>query len=244
MRIPKAKHFENKGAVMYHTYSSPIKAPRTVTITNDKQRDKCIKRLERKCRSSMEYKDLIKYLRTNMDMESCVFLPKLGKGKRTTTEIHHEPYDLYTICGIVLKKHELEHDGNINEMMVAKEVMKLHYQGVIGLIPLSGIAHELVHDGKLFVPLYCVFGKFVEFTQKYYDAIVEYDETILDKLQQKVELTEEGEIDTSILNVCYVYGQMDGVENELPEVIPTDENVAVLPEENTLIDTPPTEIAA
>ncbi len=244
MRIPKVDHFENKGSVMRRTYSSPIKAPRCVTITNDKQRDKCIRRLERKCRNSMEYRDLIKYLRTNMDMERCLFLPKLGEGsKRVKTEIHHEPYDLYTICGIVLKKHEMENDGNINEMMVAKEVMRLHYQGLIGLIPLSGIAHELVHDGKLFVPLYCVFGKFVEFTQKYYDAILEYDDTILDKLQQQITLTEEGNVDTSILNVCYIYGQMDGQEDELPEYVPVEET-AVMPIDHDVVDTPPMEVAA
>lgn len=228
MRIPKVTHFDNKSPVIHRTYSSPVKAPRYTIITNDKQRDKCIKRLERKCRSSMEYTDLIKYLKSNMDMESCVFLPKLGNGKRSTTEIHHEPYDLYTICGIVLKKHEMSENGNINEMMVAKEIMQLHYQGMIGLIPLSGVAHDLVHDGKLFVPLYCVFGKFVEFTQKYYDAILEYDESILDALQEKVLLTEKGEVDTSILNVCYVYGQMDGEENELPEYV-TESDIPSIP---------------
>ena len=133
-------------------------------------------------------------------------------------EIHHAPFDLYTIVGIVLKKWEAQHDGVINENMVAKEVMQLHYQGLIGLIPLSVTVHELVHDGKLIVPLNCVFGRFVEFTNRYYEWI---DDDLMTMLNENIELTEKMKPeDMTILNTCYIYSDVDGVK--LPEIVEGD----------------------
>lgn len=233
MRLPNVEHYDDKDPIQHVTYAAPIRAQRAIVLSSDKQRDRCIKKIERICRGSMEYRDLIKYLKTNMNMDECEFLPNLKpvKGKKTT-EIHHEPFDLYTLCGIMLKQYEMEHDGFINVVQIAKEVMRCHYEGLIGLIPLSGLAHELVHDGKLFVPLCCVYGRFVKFTELYYDAIVAFDDTILDMLEKKIELTADGYNDTSILNVSYVYATMQGVDNELPEYMPeTDEAVQYIGED-------------
>lgn len=209
MRIPKVDRFENRGTVKWVSYQAPVIIPRHPVITNDKQRDKCIKRIERKVRTSMEYQDLIKFLRTNMDMDQCEFFPKLKAGKKKgTIEIHHAPFDLYSIVGIILKKFEKEH-GYVNENLVAKEVMKCHYEGVVGLIPLSITVHELVHDGKLIVPLNCVCGRFVEFTQRYYEFI---DDELMIMLNENIEMTKNLKPeDLSILNTCYIYSLTEGV---------------------------------
>lgn len=219
MRIPQVDRFKNDSNYKVVHYQAPIQIPRFPVITNDKQREKCVKRIEKKCRSSMEYSDLIKFLRTNMNMDQCTFLPNVKGGKkRGVIEIHHAPFDLYTIVGIVLKKWEAQHDGVINENMVAKEVMQLHYQGLIGLIPLSVTVHELVHDGKLIVPLNCVFGRFVEFTNRYYEWI---DDDLMAMLNENIELTEKMKPeDMTILNTCYIYSDVDGVK--LPEIVEGD----------------------
>ena len=210
MRIPRVDHFENRNNIKRVTYQAPVIIPRHPVLTNEKQRAKCITRIEKKCRSSMEYGDLIKFLRTNMNMDECEFFPNLKSGKRKgDIEIHHAPFDLYSIVGIILKKYEKEHDGVVNENMVAKEVMECHYRGLIGLIPLSVTVHQLVHDGKLIVPLNCVFGRFVEFTQTYYEFI---DDDLIVMLNENIELTKNLKPeDLSILNTCYIYAQTEGV---------------------------------
>ena len=51
--------------------------------------------------------------------------------------------------------------------MVAKEITMLHYKLLIGLIPLSKTVHQLVHDGKLFIPVENVMGRYRTFVDIY-----------------------------------------------------------------------------
>lgn len=221
MRVPKVEHYSGKSSNVKHVHlEKPIIIPRLPVVTTEKQKDKLIKTIESLARSSMEYKDLIKYLRTNMNMDECEFFPNFKAGKkRGMIEIHHAPYDLYTITWIVMEKQEQE-KGYIDELDVAEEVMRLHYEGKVGLIPLSVTAHELVHDGKLIVPLNCVRGKFVEFTREYYPYIkkISKDVDIISMLQENIELTKKlTRKDLSILDVQYVYTDVDGCV--LPKVV-------------------------
>ena len=86
--------------------------------------------------------------------------------------------------------------------------MRLHYQGLVGLIPLSVTPHELVHVGKLAIPLNCVYGRFVEFVKTYFDYI---DDAYVSMLNDKIELTKKLTIeDSSILTVRYIYTNVDG----------------------------------
>lgn len=221
MRVPKVEHYSGKSAKVKHVHlDKPIIIPRLPVVTTEKQKHKLIKTIESLERNSMEYKDLIKYLRTNMNMAECEFFPNFKAGKkRGMIEIHHAPYDLYTITWIVMEKQEQE-KGYIDELAVAEEVMRLHYEGKVGLIPLSITAHELVHDGKLIIPLNCVRGKFVEFTREYYPYIkkISKDVDIISMLQENIELTKKlTRKDLSILDVQYVYTDVDGCV--LPKVI-------------------------
>lgn len=221
MRVPKVEHYSGKSSKVKHVHlENPIIIPRLPVVTTEKQKDKLIKTIESLARNSMEYKDLIKYLKTNMNMEECEFFPNFKSGKKKgMIEIHHAPYDLYTITWIVMEKHEQE-KGYIDELDVAEEVMRLHYEGKVGLIPLSVTAHELVHDGKLIVPLNCVRGRFVEFTRDYYTYIkaISKDVDIICMLQENIELTKKlTQKDLSILDVQYVYTDVDGCV--LPKIV-------------------------
>lgn len=221
MRVPKVEHYSGKSSnVKVVHFEKPIIIPRLPVITTEKQKDKLIKTIEKLIRGSMEYRDLIKYLRTYINMDECEFFPNFKAGKkRGMIEIHHAPYDLYTITWIVMEKYEQEH-GFIDELDVAEEVMRLHYEGMVGLIPLSITAHELVHDGQLIVPLNCVRGKFVQFTKDYYPYIekISKDVDIIGMLNENIELTRKlTRKDLSILDVQYVYTEVDGCV--LPKVI-------------------------
>ena len=77
----------------------------------------------------------------------------------------------------------------------------------------------MVHQGKLIVPLNCVYGRFVQFVKDYFDYI---DPSYIAMLDDKITLTKNiTREDMSILNVRYIYTDIDGYH--LPELM--DENV-------------------
>ena len=45
----------------------------TVNVSNGKAKKKFIDRIEKMVRSSNEYRDYIKFLKENMDMDKCIF---------------------------------------------------------------------------------------------------------------------------------------------------------------------------
>ena len=54
-----------------------------------------------------------------------------------------------------------------DEETIAKEVMWIHYNGMVGLIPLSETVHELVHNNYLFIPTTHVYGEYKKFVEMY-----------------------------------------------------------------------------
>ena len=208
MRVPKTHHYDTSEKITKVHLDKPIVIPRLPVVTNDRQKVKLIKSIETYIRSSLEYKDLIKYLKDYIDMNQCEFFQNFdGRQKTGLFQIHHEPFDLFSITQIVMNSQEKEF-GYINELQVAEEVMRLHYRGLVGLIPLSVTVHELVHDGKIIVPLNCVYGKFVQFVKEYYDYI---DDIYIDMLTKKIDQTKNLKAeDMSILSVRYIYTDVDG----------------------------------
>lgn len=216
MRVPKnVKQKTNNKPIKSVHIDKPIIVPRLPVISNDKQRVKLIKTIESYCRSSMEYGDIITYLRKYLNMNECTFLDKFTGNKRGQIEMHHAPYTLFSIVDIVMRKQEAEL-GYIDEFLVAEEVMRLHYMGLVGLVPLSVTVHQLVHDGQIHIPLWCVNGRFIEFTKKYYDYI---SDDILSALNEEINISRKFKNDpealkenSKILQVQYVYLDVDGEE--------------------------------
>ena len=86
---------------------------------------------------------------------------------------------------------------------VSEEVMKVHYQNMVGLIPLSTTVHEIVHDGQLFIPLQAVKGNFVKFFSKYEEDISPDTKAIL---MAKIKMSKETVVqDSTVLNTRYIY---------------------------------------
>lgn len=193
------------------------KFERSIVIMNDKQKVAFIKRLETIVRTSMEYKDYIKYLREFINMEECSFYKNVTNkySKKISIEIHHEPFTLFDICDVILSKW-LKKDWNLDPYLMAEEVMKLHYMNLVGLVPLSITVHQLVHDGKLFVPLQNVKGDFNDFIRLYEEFM---SPELKSKIKAKKILSEEV-VDTSVLDKKFIYLKVEGWE--LPSIVSED----------------------
>ena len=166
----------------------------TVSLLSDKDREKYVKRIEKIVRSSEEYKDYIKYLKDSMELDSCIFFNKISssknKGNRghVSVEIHHDPLTLFDIVSVVLSKFE-DQGLPYNDLLIADEVMLLHYENEVGLVPVSKTAHEMLHNSeKLFVPLNMIYGEYSRFLTEYDKYI---DEALYDKIEKKMILTKE-----------------------------------------------------
>ena len=192
----------------------------------DKDKRKFIERTKRIVRSSKEYKDYIRYLKENMDMDRCVFFKKVKhtSDNAIKIEVHHEPFTLDDIVRTVINK-QLAEGRKLNDLDVANEVMELHYNDMVGLVPLSETIHELVHSdtNKVFVPLNMVYGNFNKFFELYQDYM---EDDILTRLEFKIDQTKNMTEDAfDALAVEYEYLEVDGVD--LPEKVEmTAEGVA------------------
>ena len=183
-----------------------------VYLTNDKDRTKFISRIEKICRSSMEYKDYISFLKEYVDMTKCKFFKGVTNidNRKIKIEIHHEPLTLFDIVATVLNKWESE-GMPLNDLLITDEVMSLHYFNQVGLIPLSQTVHLMVHDNAtIVIPLYLIYGKYKEFIRDYQDYI---SEEIYDKIERKILQTKSITDDSfDMFKTEFEYLEVDGFE--------------------------------
>lgn len=182
-------------------------------ISTIKKKVKFIMRVERICRSSMEYKDYIHFLKEYVDMDKCAFFNKVENksGNRVRIEIHHEPLGLYDIVWTVLEKY-LKEGIPVNDLYIADEVMEIHYKNMVGLVPLSKSMHQIVEEGNngVFVPLHMVYGDYKKFVEEYIDYI---PDKVLEKLEFKVERTKNYNSQSfDPLKPKYIYYTVDGIQ--------------------------------
>ena len=211
MRVPKITHYDtsiDKETVEIGNLSFE---PRFYDLGREKDRHKYITTVEHLCRSSMEYHDLISYLKLSLGMTFCSFFHKIsrdGYGKtRIRIEVHHEPFSLYDIAAIILMDR-VDNAKSTDMYQVANEIMECHYEGIVGLIPLSVTVHQLVHSGKLFIPLQYIDPGFNEFYNRYKLTINKMD-GLQEMLEAKVKLSkqfaENPKEFISVLRKKYIY---------------------------------------
>ena len=159
---------ENKLSTKFNLKEVPEFDMDPYTLEDEKEYKHFIDDIERQVRRSFEYREFIKYIRENMNMNRCSFLSEVSNEDTfdIKIEIHHYPFTLRDICEIVFKKREY-YQESLTVQMVAKEVMGLHYKLVIGLIPLSETVHELAHSGRIFIPIDKVLGRYNLFVDLY-----------------------------------------------------------------------------
>lgn len=177
---------------------------------DEKEFTKYISSIEKDVRTSFEYRQYINFLRQYLDMNCCSFFSNVNNIDNTKIkiEIHHEPLSLYDICLIVYNKR-CYYRESLEEEMVAKEVMYLHYKLLVGLIPLSETVHELVHNQYLFVPTDRVLGHYKQFLDLYHDFILPEQFDILDRIENATNCYREEEY-TNVLMRNYIYLDLSG----------------------------------
>lgn len=141
--------------------------------------EKKIKKIERMVRSSYEYREYIRFLKLNLNVDHCSFYKGYGMKYGLTIELHHSPFTLYNITEAVVNK-SLHFDNRYGSFLTAEIVNSLHYAMKVGLVPLNPTAHKLVHSGKLEVHPSLVLNYWKQFYEEYKaflseDAICKYN---------------------------------------------------------------------
>ena len=193
-------------------------------LSNPKELSKYFKSIERICRNSRTYKKLINFLRENVDMNKCSYFKNVDNIDTYSLKIHihHTPLTLYDIVTTVYNKRLLNHES-LSEMMVAKEVMWLHYNLFVGLIPLSETVHGSVHNGQAFIPTTKVYGMYKTFVKLYEPYM---DKELLKVLNSMEEISEDYDNITKLLEVSPVQIEYEeGIGFEFPS---TNELVQIL----------------
>lgn len=184
-------------------------------LSNPKELSKYFKSIERICRNSRTYKKLINFLRENVDMNKCSYFKNVDNIDTYSLKIHihHTPLTLYDIVTTVYNKRLLNHES-LSEMMVAKEVMWLHYNLFVGLIPLSETVHGSVHNGQAFIPTTKVYGMYKTFVKLYEPYM---DKELLKILSNMEEMSEDYDTITKLLEVSPVFiDYEEGIGFEFP----------------------------
>lgn len=198
--------------------SSPQSMEYYVPLNNPKDRDKFIKRVEKIIRSSNEYRDYMHFLKEHIGLDKCIFFQNVTNGgenkrSRISIEIHHEPFTLYDIVNVVLNRYQDE-GLPIDDLLIADEVMELHYSNKVGLVPLSKSAHEIIHSqnsSKLIVPLNMCYGAYSQFLEEYEPYI---EEELYDKLERKMKMTSELTPESfDAITKQFTYLEVEGVDD-------------------------------
>ena len=156
----------------------------TYDIYSDKDFKKFIADVEKEVRGSIEYRRCIQFLKDNMGMSESAFMEGISskESSKIKIELHHTPFTLFDISLIVFNKR-LYYGESLELEAVAKEVCKLHYYLVVGLVALSKTEHELVHNQYLFVPCTKVLGNYGKFMDYYHNFMTPEQLEIIDRIE-------------------------------------------------------------
>lgn len=156
------------------------------SLFDDKQYTRFIKSVEKLVRTSQEYKTYIGYLHNTLGLNQCAIMSNIT-GEIADIEIDHYPFTLYDYCQIVLEKY-IATNVKHTTFMVANEVLKMHYDHIVGLVPLTKTIHELRHAGKIFIDIRQVYGNLILLDQQYGEWI---DKGLKAKLARAIEMSKE-----------------------------------------------------
>jgi hypothetical protein len=153
---------------------------------DEKQKTKFIKDIERIVRSSLEYRNYIKFLKTEALINYCSVLNKLPDDivNSISIEMHHYPFTLYDITEAILDRH-LQCGLNFSRISIANEIMDLHYNNQIGLVPLTETAHELAHSNTIELSSKLIFGDYERFISLYQSFLDQNKIQFVRSLQEK-----------------------------------------------------------
>jgi len=65
--------------------------------------------------------------------------------------------------------------------LVADEVLKLHFDGFVGIVPLSSTVHELVHSGKIKIPSVSMYGDWRIYFEEYSSWMDDHEKAAIEE---------------------------------------------------------------
>lgn len=180
--------------------------------------------IEKEVRGSFEYRQAIAYMRNFMGMNQCAYIAKANNIESfdIKIEIHHYPFSLYDICSIVYEKR-CYYKEPLELEMVAKEIMLLHYKCMVGLIPLSETLHKLYHNGKLFIPVDAIFGRYDLFMMYYDDWISAEQKDIIARIEKYTKEQVSELLNTTIIDTHNLPIFTNQKDYQLPPVNPVNQ---------------------
>ena len=194
----------------------------TICLVTDDDKSRFIKSVEKMVRWSFEYREYISYLVNAQEMNICSAFQNISRdtARNIRIEIHHEPFTLYDIVYIVYLRF-LRLGKEINPYDIAEEVLSIHFRGMVGLVPLSKTVHELLHVGKVFIPVQFIGDGFMKFYAEYKEDIPDNIKQVLEK---KIELSKTFNFKSNtVLQKKYIYIKNEGYDN-IPEQLPSSKS--------------------
>lgn len=139
--------------------------------------------LKRMCRNSFEYKEYIKHFKEVLEYTKCKVFNIDITEVPVSIEIHHTPFSMETIVGAVTARMFEVQGVPIDPKDIGEEVMRLHYEGKVGLIPLTSTIHEAVHSNTIHIKPSDIYGNYQAFFEEYEqyldeDAVSHYNNVI------------------------------------------------------------------
>ena len=149
----------------------------TITMYLDRNTEethfiKFIKATERVIRSNKDYSDYLTYLREEEGLDTCVIFHNIQAGQ-AAIELHHFPFTLFTITSVIANKMLLN-NKKVSSFILANEVIKTHFDGKVGIVPLTQTIHELAHLNKIPLLKKHIYGNYIDF-------YTEHEELFTDK---------------------------------------------------------------
>lgn len=144
--------------------------------------------LKKICRNSYEYKEYIRHFRDVLENTKCKVLGIDINEVPISLEVHHTPFSLETIVSAVTLKMFDVQGAPLDPKDIAEEVMRLHYEGKIGLIPLTSTIHEAVHSNTIHIKPSDIYGNYEAFFTEYEEYL---DEDALEHYNNVISLSNE-----------------------------------------------------
>ena len=155
-----------------------------------------IRKVERLVRGSSEYKEYIRFLREEEGLDYCVYLKNINV-TNAEIQLHHVITNLYMICSTVFSKL-ISEGKKVSTFILADEVLKLHLDNKVALVPLSVTMHELAHSVDLKIPSSVIYGDYMSYYEMYNPFMEKYERQCFEEIFQLKCLTKE-----NVLKVSY-----------------------------------------
>jgi len=181
---------------------------------DEKELHRFVVRTKYMCRHSLEYTSLMKFLKKKRGMYCCGVHNHIKTWDGFQLNIHHTPLVIEDLIYIVINKR-MKQEEDLKQTSICKELMYLHYLGLVGLYPLCETCHDYAHGdtNDLFIPLDSIFGDPEAFFEIYKDFITEAVKTKFKNIKElnKGYTLIRQEIPDALTRK-YIYVQQKGME--------------------------------